>query len=333
MYEIIKSFNETTKLAMQDNKIYVVKNILFDDTELYRKLSTIKNENVAKVYETVIIDNKFYAVMEFVQGITLTEYIKRNGPMTDEMTRETVLQICNGLNEIHSLGIIHRDINPNNIMIDENRKIKIIDFGISRFQKVNQSTDTQILGTQGFTAPEQFGFAQTSIRSDIYSLGVLMNYLKTGCLPSEKSEKGALSSVIIKCTQMDEKNRYNNVDELISTITKKNRWIRFVRKIPGFRKDKLWHKIIAILYYAFCVLLLLAPSNEKEFILSNEIRWDIVIIFLFFVPVPIVFNQWNWQDKWSFTRNRKKSSRILISLLLASFFTLIAIIANYKVIA
>lgn len=330
MYEIIKSFNETTKLAMKDNMVFVVKKILFEDTELYRSLSTIKNENVARVFETVLIENDFYAVTEFVQGRTLAEYIESDGVMTDEQACETVLQICNGLEAIHSLGIIHRDINPNNIMITEHGKIKIIDFGISRFQKTNQSKDTQILGTQGFTAPEQFGFAQTSVRSDIYSLGVLMNYLKTGCLPSEKMEKGSLSSIIIKCTQMDEKNRYNNISDLMSDITKKNKFMRVIRTIPGFRKNVLWHKIVAIVYYLFNILLLIAPSDAKEYLWENELKWDIVLILIFWLPVPILLNQWNWQDKWSFTRNKKKSSKILISVIISIIVASLSLAINYK---
>lgn len=324
VYEIIKSFNETTKLAIRDGKVYVLKVIPFEDTELYRRLSGISSEYVAKVYETVRIENEFYAVIEFIQGVTLTDYIKKNGVMTDVQLRDIILQLCSGLEAIHSLGIIHRDINPNNIMLDDSGKVKIIDFGISRFQKANQAADTQILGTQGFAAPEQFGFSQTSIRSDIYSVGVLINYLKTGCLPSEKTDNGEFSSVILKCTQMDEHNRYSNTAELASDIAHGKKFDRFIRSIPGFRKNVLWHKVVALIYYAFDALLIFGPTYEGEYDFKNDILWDAGVFFMFVVPVPILLNQFDWQNRWSFTRNKIKSSKNLVSVLLTIVSLLIS---------
>lgn len=322
MYEIIKSFNETTKLAIKENKIYVLKTIFFEDTELYKKLSTLNNANVVKVYETVRIDNDFYAVLEFVQGTTLTDYIKRNGVMDDMRLRDVILQLCSGLEAIHALGIVHRDINPNNVMLDDKGKIKIIDFGISRFQKSNKSADTQILGTQGFAAPEQFGFAQTNVRSDIYSVGVLINYLKTGTLLSEKRDNGAFSSIVIKCTQMDEKNRYKNISELASDISGKNRFKRFIRSIPGFRKGVLWHKITAAVYYLFLLLMIFGHTYQGEYVFRNELFWDSAMIFIFGIPVPLLLNQGDWQSKFSLTKNSTKSNRIFA----AAVFSLISVI-------
>lgn len=314
MYEIIKSFNETTKLAVKDNKVYVLKTVLFEDTELYRKLSTLNNDNVAKVYGTVRIENDFYAVLEFIQGTTLTDYIKQNGVMDDMRLRDVILQLCSGLESIHALGIVHRDINPNNVMLDENGKVKIIDFGISRFQKANKSADTQILGTQGFAAPEQFGFSQTSVRSDIYSVGVLMNYLKTGALLSEKRDNGSFSSVIIKCTQMDEKNRYKNMSELASDISGKNRFKSFIRSIPGFRKNVLWHKIVAVIYYLMLVLMIVGRTYQGEYNFKNELFWDIAVFFMFGIPVPLLLNQLDWQSRFSLTKNSTKQTRIFVAV-------------------
>ncbi len=324
MYEIIKSFNGTTKLAIKENKIYVLKTVPFEDIEIYKKLSTVDNVNVIKVYETVRIENEFYAVLEFVQGMTLADYIKKNGVMDDIRLRDVILQLCGGLEAIHALGIIHRDINPNNVMLDENGTVKIIDFGISRFQKANQSADTQILGTQGFAAPEQFGFSQTSVRSDIYSVGVLINYLKTGALPSEKRDYGTFSSIIIKCTQMDEKNRYKNIAELASAVSGKNRLKRFVLSIPGFRKGVLWHKITAVIYYLLTVLMIAGRTYQGEYIFKNELLWDIAMIFMLVFPVPLLLNQGDWQSRFSLTKNSTKQNRIFVSVI----FSVISVITG-----
>ena len=327
MYEIIKSYNETTKLAMKENRIYVLKNILFEETDMYRKLINLRNENIVKIYEVALVENQFYAVQEHIQGETLSKYIEKFGCMTDETVKNITLQICNGLEAIHALGIVHRDINPNNIMIDEQGKAKIIDFGISRIRKNGQVKDTQILGTQGFASPEQYGFTQTDFRSDIYSVGVLMNYLKTGHLPSEQTDDGTYSSVILKCTQMDMHDRYQNIAELVSDISRKKRWSKIIRSIPGFRKDIWWHKLIAMIYYIFSILMIIAPAYPQDRInLKAELMWVVAATLLLLVPVPVLLNAGGWVDKWSFTKNKVKSSRIFVQFFIVGIMDVLALI-------
>lgn len=318
VYEIIREFNEATKLAMNESGIFVLKRILPDDADMYRKLMTLGNRNVVRVYEVTALEDGIYAVQEFVQGMTLENHIKKNGLMQDAQMKDVVLQLCNGLEAVHALGIVHRDINPKNIMIDENGTVKIIDFGISRIKKSNQNTDTQFLGTQGFASPEQYGFTQTGFQSDIYSVGVLMNYLKTGCIPSEKTDSGTYAGVILKCTQMDMNNRYKDVTELVGDISKKEKWKNIIRSIPGFRKDVWWHKTIAIIYYVFLLtMVLFVTYKEGEHRLRNEILWRLTVLFLFAVPVPILTDFGGWLEKWSFTRNRVKSSKVFLQIFLS----------------
>ena len=316
---------------MNGGKVFVLKKIGLEDTEMYRRLTEVNSEYVARVYGTALVEDEFYAVLEFVQGTTLENHVREHGFMTDGEMKEVILQVCGGLEAIHALGIIHRDINPNNIMLDENGRVKIIDFGISRIEKKAQSSDTQLLGTQGFAPPEQYGFSQTSVQSDIYSVGVLMNYLKTGCVPSEKTDGGAFAPVIIKCTQMDAGNRYRSTVELAADIEKKKKWAGIIRSIPGFRKDIWWHKLIAMLYYFAAALLVFAPEVHTDKGLSNQILQSVAMFFLFLVPVPILLNMGGWTEKWSFTRNRVKSSKMFarfffagVSWLISMFLILIS---------
>ena len=92
--------------------------------------------------------------------------------------------------------------------------MKLIDFDASRFFKKGQSKDTVIIGTAGYAAPEQLGFAQSDERTDIFALGVLMNVMLTGEHPTNKLYKGKLRKVIEKCIQLDPQKRYKNVEEL-----------------------------------------------------------------------------------------------------------------------
>ena len=325
MYDILKTFNETTFLGMKDGMVYVLKRIFVEDIELYKKLAAVDNPNIAKVYETVRIENDFYAVLEFVQGQTLEEYVKKYGFMDDAQIKNVVLQLCAGLEAVHSCGIVHRDINPSNVMLDENGTVKIIDFGISRIRKADSRTDTHLLGTQGYAPPEQYGFSQTGFESDIYSVGVLMNYLKTGCTVSEKLAQGTLAPVIIKCTQVDKNNRYKNAASLAEDISGKVKLSKIFRSIPGFRQDIWWHKAIALLYYISAVVIIAFAQMENGNT-KTDILCKISMFFLTAVPVPLLMNMCGWQEKWSYTRNRSKQSKTFVAVILSGVSWVISII-------
>ena len=236
-YEILKEMNPRMKLALADGSLYVLKEIGLEDTELYQKLIRLDCKNIVRFYDTVAQNGRFYAVEEFINGgSTLREYMERRGPLSDLETKNIALQICNGLKQVHKLGIVHRDINPNNIMLAADGTVKIIDFGISRTVKRNQSCDTEILGTHGFTAPEQFGFHQTGPKADIYSMGVLINVMATGCLPGVQLVNGWLSEIVLKCTQIDETNRYRNMDDLILDLERRSKLQRFCAPFPAFAR-------------------------------------------------------------------------------------------------
>lgn len=236
-YEILKEMNPRMKLAIADGSLYVLKEIGLEDTEMYQKLIRLDCKNIVRFYDTVAQDGRFYAVEEFINGgSTLRAYMERRGPLSDLETKNIALQICNGLKQVHKLGIVHRDINPNNIMLAADGTVKIIDFGISRTVKRNQSCDTEILGTQGFTAPEQFGFHQTGPKADIYSMGVLINVMATGCLPGVQLVNGWLSEIVLKCTQIDETNRYRNMDDLILTWSGAASFSGFCAPFPAFAR-------------------------------------------------------------------------------------------------
>lgn len=321
MYEIVSSFNETTKLVMNDGRVFVAKKITPEDIELYHKLSKIDSEYVAKIIGTALIENDFYAIEEFVQGVTLEKYFQQHGLLDDDEVERIITQLCYGLEAIHSVGVVHRDITPNNIMIDDNDKVRIIDFGISRIKKVNQSADTQLLGTQGFASPEQYGFGQTGFESDVYSIGVLINYLHTGLYPNQKICSGRHSSVVLKCTQMDKNLRYQNTADIVADIRKKGRNSKIIHAIPGFRKDVWWHMLIAILYYVTAILMIALRTEGLTW--RQEIGSDIGFFLMILAPVPILLNMCNWADRFELTRNKTKSTRIFIQFLIAGIVFLI----------
>src|SRR5699024_6653849 len=105
------------------------------------------------------------------------------------------IQICKALWVLHSMAAVHRDIKPENVILRGSDAV-LIDFDAARLHKPDHETDTQILGTTGFAAPEQYGLSQSDTRTDIYSLGILINVMLTGERPSKKLAEGHMGRVV-----------------------------------------------------------------------------------------------------------------------------------------
>ncbi len=314
MYNVVREFNSETLLAEREGRFFVLKKINLDELGLVKALIGINCINVIKFYETVTLDGAFFAVEEYVNGVTLEEYISKKGALPDEEVRSIALGICNGLRAVHSIGIVHRDINPNNVMLDSNGIVKIIDFGISRTYKAETHKDTHILGTQGYAAPEQYGFAQTGATADIYSLGVLINYMKTLALPGEALTQGTFRPIVEKCTKIDETLRYSSVEELSAAI--EGRHIPEKSRAPGFRSNVWWHKLIASVYYlliAFFYIAYLAPTEDVDY--SENIFFLFFITFVLVAPIPIIFNTGDWVGRLKFASRYSEKRRKLIPLI------------------
>lgn len=322
MYEIIKDLNETTKLAIQGERIYTLKKMYPQEIQLYKEIKSISNAHLAKIVDFASIENDLYAVSLYIQGETLKSYVTRNGGMSDNEVIDIASQLCDGLRALHERGIIHRDINPNNIIITDSKTAVIIDYGISRFKKILQNRDTQILGTQGYAAPEQFGFEQTSGRSDIYSLGVVINYMKTGFLPNEKMCGGYFEPIVKRCTEIDAINRYPDIEELYNAINKikSNKFKAFLRKMPGFKSGKWYFQLPAAIYYTTLLALIISNISqciEEQKSVLYTIVDSLIMPLTLLAPILIAFNANNWIDKMPFTKNATKSKRITVSVLLA----------------
>ena len=128
-----------------------------------------------------------------------------------------------------------------------------MDYGISRIIKDSQGTDTEILGTVGYAPPEQFGFLQTDIRTDIYSVGVLMNYMLTGALPQEVKYNGKMKNVLNICLNLRPEKRYSSAENLKKAVLHNYSARNDLFLLPGFRGDNNLVKIIALLIYMFYI--------------------------------------------------------------------------------
>ena len=184
--------------------------------EVYRRLLSVSCPNLPKIMEAAEQNGMTAVLEEYIQGDSLA-FLLRGACFTPAEARKITLQLCNALWALHSIGAVHRDIKPENVIIRGSEAV-LIDFDASRIFKNETNQDTQVLGTTGYAAPEQYGIAQTDERADIYSLGVLLNIMLTGRHPSKELAAGKLGHVVQKCTMVNPKKRYKSVLYLMEAL-------------------------------------------------------------------------------------------------------------------
>ncbi len=154
----------------------------------FREINIMKDlhhENIPKVYDFFLFEEKNYMVMQWIDGEDLLSLYKKNGLMPESQALRYMGQIAEALVYLQHEGrsIIYKDLKPSNIIVDEDRQIKIIDFGISRRYDPKKEKDTHILGTPGYAPPEAYTETQTDFSADVYSLGAAFYHLTTGQEP------------------------------------------------------------------------------------------------------------------------------------------------------
>jgi serine/threonine-protein kinase len=156
-------------------------------------------------------DGRPFIVMEYVEGGSLAETLARDGALSPARVVAVARDCCSGLAYAHAAGLVHRDLKPQNLLLDHDGRVKIADFGIARSLDGTSLTLTgSVLGTAGYLAPEQAGGEQVSAAADIYGLGVTLHQLATGTMPGPDAPQALpepLRSVIARCLDPDPSRR------------------------------------------------------------------------------------------------------------------------------
>ena len=229
--------------------VKVLRGDLADDEKFVRRFqrealaaSSLSHPNIVEIYDVGEDEGNFYIVMEYIEGKTLKQLIKKRGVLSLSETMDIMLQLLDALAQAHDSYIIHRDIKPQNIMIKDSGLVKITDFGIAVAINSAQLTQTNsVMGSVHYLPPEQAGGKGSTIRSDIYSLGILMFEMLTGKvpfkgdsaveialkhikepLPSPKALNPVIpqsvENIILKAAAKNPKNRYRDAREMKEDI-------------------------------------------------------------------------------------------------------------------
>ena len=204
--------------------------------------SSLSHPNIVEIYDVDEDEGNFFIVMEYIEGKTLKQMIKRRGVLTLPETIDIMLQLIEALSVAHDSYIIHRDIKPQNIMIKESGLVKITDFGIAMALNNAQLTQTNsVMGSVHYLPPEQASGKGSTIRSDIYSLGIMMFEMLAGKVPFKGDSAveialkhikedmpsireinpvvpQSVENIILKATAKNPKNRYRDVREMAEDI-------------------------------------------------------------------------------------------------------------------
>ena len=184
--------------------------------EVYRRLLPVLCPHLPQIMEAAEQDGQTAGLEDYVQGDTLAELLM-GARRTERDARQVTMQLCQALHVLHSMGAVHRDVKPENVILRGSDAV-LIDFDAARIYKDESESDTQVLGTTGFAAPEQYGIFQSDERADIFSLGVLLNIMHTGKHPSREMAAGKMGRIVRKCTMTAPEQRYQSARALMEVL-------------------------------------------------------------------------------------------------------------------
>jgi len=261
----------------------------------------VSHRNVCRTHDLGEEGYTHFITMEYVDGENLKGFIRRAGQLTLGKAVSVAKQICEGLAEAHRQGLVHRDLKPQNIMIDRDGNARIMDFGIARFVEAEGLTGSGVMiGTPEYMAPEQAESSEIDKRADIYSLGIIIYEMVTGKVPFEgktpltiifkhKSEQAhdprelnphlpkEMTQLIFKCLEKDREKRYQSAEDLLKDLALVEQGLptaerAIAKKAPAASKEitvtfhfgRLVLPILAVAVLAVVALFIWNPFSKKQ---------------------------------------------------------------------
>lgn len=224
-------------------------------------MAELSHPNIVGISDVGEFESQQYIVMEFVDGMTLKQYINQNAPLANDEAIEIITEILSAMDMAHSHGIIHRDLKPQNVLVSSSGTVKVTDFGIAKALSETSLTQTNTMfGSVHYLSPEQARGSNATVQSDIYAIGIILFELLTGQIPFDGDSAVAialkhfqenipsiinlnpevpqsLENVVIKATAKDINNRYADVEEMMTDVATSTSLDRRGEEKLVFNKD------------------------------------------------------------------------------------------------
>ncbi len=321
--------------------IFVKKVLQVFNLDVYRQLREHHIQHTPRIFELFESDGELIVIEEYISGRSLETMLEEDGPLPEHTVLSYISELCDILADLHGLQrpVIHRDIKPSNIIITLGGELVLLDFNAARQYAASKTEDTQLLGTRGYAAPEQYGFGESDTRTDIYAIGALMKTLLTGSVDSRTEIQGKTGSIINRCMMMDPEDRYPTVFDLESDISAvyggqqkrvpderwKDSWRRFLP--PGFRAGKPGFMIgTGILYFLIIYMWRTTTFTNcpPEYLWFERSAMSISLLLIMLFSG----NYLNIQDRLKISKIHSRFLRVLVIIfvdvvlfVMAAFFT------------
>lgn len=300
-YKTIATINEEHHIYLvqhqSTNKIFIKKILDVYNLTVYENLYKHPIPGTPRIIDFCEEGHQLILIEEYISGTSLYDKILQ-GDLNDHRILNYSIELCHILEKLHTLNppVIHRDIKPSNIIITNYDHAVLLDFNAAKQFDSTEHEDTVLLGTQGYAAPEQYGFGSSSPQTDIYSLGIVIKEMMTACNSSSKE----LLQIVEACTQLDPRERYASISDLryeIEELTaptpqhkhkKSKAHQNFLP--PGYRTHTPWKMLVASISY-LCIFLLCVSLEVKN--VSVPDLW-LNRFFAFIILLSIVFGCFNY---------------------------------------
>ncbi len=329
-YKVIHQDNSTNHYLVLNeitNEVCLLKILKNYDKGVFFYLKSINSNSIPRIYDLLEDNGELMVIEEYIKGDTLEDLLIRNA-LTDTDKKKILLELCDCLDVLHKAPkpIIHRDLKTTNIMRTNDGVIKLIDYDAAKVYHEGSSKDTVLLGTPDVAAPEQYGFAQSDARTDIYAMGKLISRL----FP----DNNYMKKIATKATNLDPRDRYQTIAELRNALNGNNS-TNFISKIlvpPGFRTGTWWHMLIAIPYYLTSIFIIIVACFGN----MSKHNWPIGRFFFFLIETTIIFFsivdlEFNWTGLWAkfpYVKSKEKTQHIIAGIVIWLIIVILFRLAN-----
>lgn len=316
-YQTIAVINEAHKVYLvqhqETKKIYIKKILEVYNFSIYDYLQHNKISGIPQVIDLYEEDGRLTVIEQFISGASLQD-IMASGELSAAALTEYMCELCDILEKLHSLNppVIHRDIKPSNIIVTCYDHVMLIDFNAAKYLTDANVSDTVLLGTKGYAAPEQYGFGSSTPQTDIYALGILLKELVSALpVPTEKFDR-----IIQKCTRINPADRFESAAGLKQEIQKLNGdpaavhsepFLRRALLPPGYRTFTPWKMVVSSIVYLFVFWFCL--SIEFKNVFGSQLWME--RIFFLGIALSVVFCSFNYCGIQRFLPLCKNSNRIV----------------------